>query len=198
MDIKTAFLQGKLLEREIFMKPPKKANTKKLWKLGKCVYGLNEASRYWYERVKEEFLKVEMEESNYDDALFFYKPKKQEACKGILVTHVDDFLYGGSTEFEDVIQHVHNTFTVGHETEMPLKFLGIDLQYSEGYINLNQKSYIDGIEESVIRDKSNQLRILDSSEQREYRMFIGQLNWVSSHSHPDISYENMPFEYHIE
>ena len=155
MDIKTAFLQGKLLEREIFMKPPKKANTKKLWKLGKCVYGLNEASRYWYERVKEEFLKVEMEESNYDDALFFYKPKKQEACKGILVTHVDDFLYGASTEFEDVIQHVRNTFTVGRKAEMPLKFLGVDLQYSESYINLNQKSYFDGIEEAVIQDKSN-------------------------------------------
>ena len=58
MVIKTAFLPGKLLEREIFLKPPKEANTKKLWKLGKCVYGLNEASRYWYERVKEEFLKV--------------------------------------------------------------------------------------------------------------------------------------------
>ena len=60
MDIKTVFLQGKLLERQIFMKPPKEANTKKLWKLGKCVYGLNEASRYWCERVKEEFLKVGM------------------------------------------------------------------------------------------------------------------------------------------
>ena len=155
MDIKTVFLQGKLLERKIFMKPPKEANTKKLWKLGKCVYGLNEASRYWYERVKEEFLKVEMEESNYDDALFFYKPKKQEACKGILVTHVDDFLYGASTEFEDVIQHVRNTFTVGRKAEMPLKFLGVDLQYSESYIKLNQKSYFDGIEEAVIQDKSN-------------------------------------------
>ena len=44
MDIKTAFLHGKLLEREIFMKPPKEANTQKLWKLGKCIYGLNEAS----------------------------------------------------------------------------------------------------------------------------------------------------------
>ena len=30
MDIKTAFLQGKLLEREVFMKPPKEANTKKV------------------------------------------------------------------------------------------------------------------------------------------------------------------------
>ena len=53
------------------MKLPKEASTKKLWKLEKCVYGLNEASRYWYERVKVEFLKVGMEKSNYDDALFF-------------------------------------------------------------------------------------------------------------------------------
>ena len=96
-----------------------------------------------------------MEKSNYDDALFFYKPNEQEACKGILVTHVDDFLYGASTEFEDVIQHVRNTFTVGRKAEMPLKFLGVDLQYSESYINLNQKSYFDGIEEAVIQDKSN-------------------------------------------
>ena len=44
MDIKTTFLQGKLLEREIFMKPPKEVNTQKLCKLGKCIYGLNEAS----------------------------------------------------------------------------------------------------------------------------------------------------------
>ena len=171
------------------MKPPKEANTKKLRKFGKCVYGLNEASQYWYERVKEEFLKVGMEKSNYDDALFFYKMNKQEACKGILVMHVDDFLYGGSTEFEDVVQHLCNTFTVGCEAEMPLKFLAVDLQYSEGYVNLNQKSYIDGIEEAVIQDKSNRSRILDSSEQSEYRVLIGQLNWVLGQSHPDISYE---------
>ena len=166
------------------MKPPKEANTKKLWKLGKCVHELNEASRYWYERVKEEFLKVGMEKSNYDDALFFYKLNEQEACKGILVTHVDDFLYGASTEFEDVIQHVRNTFTVGRKAEMPLKFLGVDLQYSESYIKLNQKSYFDGIEEAVIQDKSNWSSILDSSELSEYRAYR-----VLSQSCPDISYE---------
>ena len=44
---------------------------------------------------------------------------------------------------------------VGRAAEMPLKFLGVDLQYSEGYINLNQKLYIDRIEEAVIQDKSN-------------------------------------------
>ena len=58
MDIKRAFLQGKALDREIFIKPPKEANTNKLWRLNKCVYGLNEASRYWYNRVHEEFRKI--------------------------------------------------------------------------------------------------------------------------------------------
>ena len=43
--------------------------------------------------------------------------------------------------------------------------------------------------QAVIQDKSNRSRILDSSEQSEYRVLIGQLNWVSSQSRPDISYE---------
>ena len=53
IDIKTAFLQGNSLEREIFIKPPhenRKHNT--LWKLKKCVYGLKDASLHWYRKVK--------------------------------------------------------------------------------------------------------------------------------------------------
>ena len=34
--------------------PPKEANTLNIWKLQKCVYGLADASRYWYLRVREE------------------------------------------------------------------------------------------------------------------------------------------------
>ena len=30
MDIKTAFLQGKSIERDVFIKPPKEANTNEL------------------------------------------------------------------------------------------------------------------------------------------------------------------------
>ena len=65
------------------------------------VYGLNEASRYWYNRVHEELLNIGMTKSKYDDALFFYKPDKNEKCEGVIVIHVDDFLYnGGSSIFE--------------------------------------------------------------------------------------------------
>ena len=40
LDVKTAFLQ--------VLCPPKEANTNKIRNLQKCIYGLADASRYWY------------------------------------------------------------------------------------------------------------------------------------------------------
>ena len=57
-DVKTASLQGKKIEREVYICPPKEAATNKVWKLQKCVYGLGDASRYWYLRVKEELINL--------------------------------------------------------------------------------------------------------------------------------------------
>lgn len=42
------------LSRDIYIRPPPEAESKgTLWKLSKCVYGLADASLYWYNRVKE-------------------------------------------------------------------------------------------------------------------------------------------------
>ena len=43
MDIKAAFLQGKPVERKVYLKPPKETRTTKIWKLNTTVYGLCEA-----------------------------------------------------------------------------------------------------------------------------------------------------------
>ena len=48
IDIKSAFLQGKEIEREVFVYPPIEAKSQNVWKLKKCVYGLADASRYWF------------------------------------------------------------------------------------------------------------------------------------------------------
>ena len=55
VDIKTAFLQGNLLNRDVYINPPREAgcpSTHK-WKLNKCVYGLCDASLKWYSRFGE-------------------------------------------------------------------------------------------------------------------------------------------------
>ena len=51
IDVKTAYLQGKNIERTIVIKPPREAKTEKLWKLRKAVYGLKDAAEVWYEMV---------------------------------------------------------------------------------------------------------------------------------------------------
>ena len=55
MDITGAFLQGEKLDREVFVKPPPDIIKEKpgiIWKLNKCLYGLNDASRNFYYRVR--------------------------------------------------------------------------------------------------------------------------------------------------
>ena len=46
IDIKSAFLQGKPLDRDIYLLPPKEANTENVWKLNQAVYGLSDAGRH--------------------------------------------------------------------------------------------------------------------------------------------------------
>ena len=53
MDIKAAFLQGKEIERDIYVKSLAEAKKEDIWKLNKVAYGLCDASRQWYFSVKE-------------------------------------------------------------------------------------------------------------------------------------------------
>ena len=70
IDVKTAFLQGKLIERTVFIHSPKEAKTNKIWRLRKCIYGLADAPRQWYLHVREELIKLTSGPSDLDAALF--------------------------------------------------------------------------------------------------------------------------------
>ena len=57
VDIRAAFLQSKILDREVFVEPP--SDVRKLgtvWKLKKPLYGLDDASRKFWLCIKEVFL----------------------------------------------------------------------------------------------------------------------------------------------
>ena len=56
MDIRAAFLQAKTLDREVFVRPPndiKKEGV--IWKLLKPLYGLDDASRKFYLKIKRHY-----------------------------------------------------------------------------------------------------------------------------------------------
>ena len=96
MDVKSGILQGKSIEREVFIKPPKEANTCKLYKLKTAVYGLCDAPREWHLSVEKKLLATGCIKSRYD-AIFYWH--KENTLQGILSAYVDDFYWAGTKLF---------------------------------------------------------------------------------------------------
>ena len=98
MDIKSAYLQGVPLDRELYMTPPKEANTEKIWLLKKCTYGLSDAGRHWYLKVVGELKTLGATQLSLDQAVFIWHNSNGNSC-GIMAVHVDDFIIGGYSYF---------------------------------------------------------------------------------------------------
>ncbi|CAG2211672.1 unnamed protein product [Mytilus edulis] len=131
--------------RKIYIKPPMEAQCKDIiWKLRKCVYGLSDASLSWYNRVKEVLEQCKVSVSKVDPAVFFWKNNKG-SVEGVLTCHVDDFLWGGSKEFEEkVINSIRSTFCVGKEEleeNGSFPYVGIELSKHENDLHLRQNTY---------------------------------------------------------
>ena len=189
IDIKTAFLQGKTLEREVYLKPPKEFLSENIvWKLKKAVYGLNEASRAWYDRVKSEFEKIGLTNCKFDEAFFYMK--SNEKLNGAIAIHVDDFIYGGDMKFLTNIEEIKNVFEVGTETATPMKFIGMNIVQNDDYtISFHQNDYINDLKIEHTKLAGDKHRNLTKEEQRVYRGVVGQLNWITSRTDPTIAYD---------
>ena len=188
LDVKSAFLQGNAIEREVYIIPPREVNTNKLWKLNKTVYGLADASRTWYLRVRGELLKLGVQVSKYDEAIFFWIV--DEKLEGLLCCHVDDFLWGGSESFKRrIIDKIKDTFETSREETESLKYLGLDLKQISGAIVVSQKKYIDGLEFISGDQMTDNNDELNKKGKRLLRGAVGQLNWIAFQTRPDIAFD---------
>ena len=89
--------------------PPVEADTNKDWRLLKTVYGLTDASRTSYLKVRGALLKTGVEVSMYDEAVFFLHDS--DNLGGMLCCHVDDFFWGGNKSFiKKVIKPLKDKF----------------------------------------------------------------------------------------
>ncbi|XP_063726781.1 uncharacterized protein LOC134854457 [Symsagittifera roscoffensis] len=189
LDISTAFLQGSELKREVYVKPPPEAESKCLWKLHKPVYGLADASRLWYDRVRKELLSLSCQVSQFDSCLFIWRDP-QNNVSGVLCVHVDDFAYSGTVGFKnEVIDKISMIFDVGKQSDLPCSYLGVQLDREERGILIQQQKYIQAIEEIDVPSDATRTEFLSRKGVRDLRKLLGKLNWVSSNTRPDISFE---------
>ena len=72
IDVKSAYLQGCNLQRDVFVRPPPEANCSKLGRLKKAAYGIMDGGRLFYTRLQKELKKLGLHEVHSEGALFTY------------------------------------------------------------------------------------------------------------------------------
>ena len=92
IDIRAAFLQAKGLDRKLYMEPPKDMKREgKILKLKKPLYGLNDASRKFWLKVREVFDECKLRILDGDEAFYFRHDEKGN-LEGMVSSHVDDLI----------------------------------------------------------------------------------------------------------
>ena len=163
VDIKSAFLQGKEINRQVSLKPPKDfAREGKVWLLKKTVYELSDASKFWYIRVKKDLLKLNVKVSKYDPGLFMYQYRG--TLHRLLVTYVDGFLWGGSHVFVgNVIKPLHKIFEIRLVNKEAFRYLGLYLKEGDSSIIISQSNYVDSIESLKLDGKKDKNDLLNET-----------------------------------
>ncbi len=194
-DIKSAFLQGEPLERDVFIMPPNEANIQEghVWKLRTCLYGLSDASRQFYLSVCAEMKRLGCRQSAIEPSLF-YKRDVNGKLNGILVSHIDDFLHAGDATFDEkVMGPLRDRFLAGKLEEKDFSYVGFQIQQKEDIIKLDQTDYVETVELNKMQvekfSNDHKDEALVSKELTMYRSLLGSINWIVRGSRPDMAYD---------
>ena len=190
-DIKSAFLQGLPLEREVYIKPPKEAEAgNKLWQLKKCLYGLNDAARQFYDCVRQELLGLGCKSTSLDPSLFFFR--EGDSLSGIIVSHIDDFLHCGNKSFQTkVVDKLCMRFCAGSQQSEEFKYVGYQVIQKNGVISINQYDYIENAEIPQLQFSPSSCKedALSDKDATSFRSMVGMLNWVVQSTRPDLAFD---------
>ena len=127
MDIKAAFLQGKPIKRNFYLKSPKEAETEKTWKLNTAAYVLYDITTARCLSVKQELIKTGGTKSKYDGAIF--DRHNGSKLERILSSYVNNFFWTGTSWFYvHVIDYLQKKYVISKEEKN-----GIEI-HQKGYI----------------------------------------------------------------
>ncbi|GJT98987.1 retrovirus-related pol polyprotein from transposon TNT 1-94 [Tanacetum coccineum] len=143
MDVKSAFLNGKLKE-EVYVKQPPGFESNEfpnhVCKLDKALYGLKQAPRAWYETLSTFLTEHKFVRGKIDNTLFIYKTQTDVILVQI---YVDDIIFGSTSiklckQFAKLMTQRYEMSMMGVLTY----FLGFQIRQSERGISINQEKYV--------------------------------------------------------
>nr|GFC08478.1 retrotransposon protein, putative, Ty1-copia subclass [Tanacetum cinerariifolium] len=148
MDVKTAFLNGRL-DEDIYLEQPEgyvdPKYTNRVCKLQRSIYGLKQASRQWNKRFDEEIKKFGFIQ-NRDEPCVYRKASGSDVV--FLILYVDDILIMGNNipRLKEVKDYLGKCFSMKDLGEAAyILEVKIYRDRSRRLIGLSQSAYIDKI-----------------------------------------------------
>ncbi|GJW94488.1 putative ribonuclease H-like domain-containing protein [Tanacetum coccineum] len=201
MDVKSAFLYGKIDEEVYVSQPPGFLDSKypeKVYKVVKALYGLHQAPRAWYATLSTFLLKNGYRRGTIDKTLFLKKDKHDII---LVQVYVDDIIFGSTKkswcdEFEALMKSRFQMSSMGELTF----FLGLQVKQKPDGIFISQDKYVAEIlkkfDFASVKTASTPIEtqkpLVKDEEASDvdvhlYRSMIGSLMYVTA-SRPDIMF----------
>ncbi|GKA86340.1 putative ribonuclease H-like domain-containing protein [Tanacetum coccineum] len=201
MDVKSAFLYGKIEEEVYVCQPPGFEDPDfpdRVYKVEKALYGLHQAPRAWYETLSTYLLDNGFQRGKIDKTLFIRRDKGDIL---LVQVYVDDIIFGSTKKslcnaFEKLMREKFQMSFMGELTF----FLGLQVKQKNDGIFISQYKYVAKIlkkfgftkvktastpmetQNPLLKDKNG-----EKVDVHMYRSMIGSLMYLTS-SRPDIMY----------
>ena len=188
LDVQNAYLQGEDLDREVYMEPPPEANkSDKIWRLRKAVYGMNDAGRRWFFRVRTVLKDMGWSQCKLDSCFFY--TLVGDVLHGVVILWVDDFFFACNPSTEkSLVDGIEKQFKIGNKEVNDFVYTGLRFTRLKSGIEVDQSRYIDTLEPAVLSRKSPKIMALTKEESTLLRKMTGKINWAATQTRPDMAY----------
>ncbi|GKA84969.1 putative ribonuclease H-like domain-containing protein [Tanacetum coccineum] len=201
MDVKSAFLYGKIEEEVYVSQPPGFEDPNfpdRVYNVDKALYGLHQAPRAWYETLSTYLLDNGFQRGKIDKTLFIRRVRRIIL---LVQVYVDDIIFGSTKkllciEFEKIM---HKKFQMSSMGELTF-FLGLQVKQKNDGIFISQDKYVTEILNkfgfSDVKTASTPMEthkplLKDADgediDEHMYRSMIGWMMYLTS-SRPDIMF----------
>ncbi|CAE7503333.1 RE2, partial [Symbiodinium sp. CCMP2456] len=199
-DVKAAFLKGDpFVARELYIG---ETNPKVgpdiplpkgcLAKVLKGVFGLADAPRQWWVKLSKSLEARGWQRSALDQAVWFLwdGPERKKLC-GMIVSHVDDLLFGGDAEAEKSLLAVGDQLGFRDVTRNEFTWCGKFFQKrADGSVTLSMKAYHENLRAVFVSKprKSDVASPLTAVEHRQLRALLGSFQWLVAQLRFDLAF----------
>lgn len=206
LDVKTAFLQGRLQEQVYVVQPPGYSDgTGRVCLLYKALYGLKQAPRAWHEHMHEQLVQLGYSVSVADPGLYLCTRDEPAGERIVLLVYVDDMLLASPSAeaVEQAKEVLLSTFDARDMGSMS-DFVGMHItrNLQQGTLKIsNERMIADLLQKYGMSDangrevplsrgavlKRDEGKPLDQ-RQYPYSALVGSLLYLAITVRPDISY----------